>query len=97
MKKLLYFVVSLLSLSIIFAAGWASGVGTVTDKQNLPAAVNSDEITDECPECPEDEECPDDQHTEPGKNIDIHRRGFKMKLPVPPFDRDTIRPPKTVN
>lgn len=95
MKKLLYFVVSVLSLGVIFAAGWASGVGTVRGEQQ-PAAVRSGEVTDECPDgdkCPDDENCPENM-----KDINIHRHGFRIKIPFPPIDRDDIiRLPKTVS
>lgn len=96
MKKLLYFVVSLLSLSVIFAAGWASGVGTVSNRHDIPTAVRSNEITEECPECPDNGECP--EHTCPKKDNKFHRHSFRIKLPFPPFDRDSIiKPPKAVS
>lgn len=97
MKKLLYFVVSVLSLAVIFAAGWASGVGTVTRGEEQPAAVRT-KTDDDCPACPEndklpeDEECPDDKC----KDGNVHKHGFRMKIPFPPISRDDIiRLPKT--
>lgn len=96
MKKLLYFVVSLLSLGVIFAAGWASGVGTITRDEKQPAAARSGEITEECPDCPDGDKCPEN-NTCPN-DVNIHRHGFRMKIPFPPIDRDDIiRLPKTVS
>ena len=101
MKKLLYFVVSVLSLSVIFAAGWASGVGTVTSGEEKPAAVRSGEITEECPDCPDNDECPTEDGHHEGinkKDSNLHKHGFRMKLPFPPIDRDDIiKFPKTVS
>ena len=92
MKKLLYFVVSVLSLGVIFAAGWASAVGTVTRGEEQPV-VRSGESIDDCKDgdkCPYGDDCPE--------NYNIHRHGFRMKIPFPPIDRDTIiRLPKTVS
>lgn len=97
MKKLLYFVVSVLSLSVIFGAGWASGVGTINRVSDSPAALI--ETNDDCPECPDDE-CPESDSCpkhENEKNLNIHKHGFRMKIPFPPIDRDDIiRLPKTV-
>lgn len=97
MKKLLYFVVSVLSLAVIFAAGWASGVGTVAGHEEQPAAVRSENVTDDSHECPENDKCPDcEDGTE--NNLRRHKHGFRIKLPFPPIERDdTIRPPKSVN
>lgn len=92
MKKLLYFVLSVLSLAVIFAAGWASGVGTVTNIEKQPAAVRS-KTDDDCPDCHEDER--PDNKSETGNNR--HTHGFRMKIPFPPIDpNDIIRLPKTV-
>lgn len=90
MKKLLYFVVSVLSLGVIFAAGWASGVGTITRGEEQPAAVRNGEHIDDCPK--------DENFPENIKDLNIHRHGFRMKIPFPPIDRDDIiRLPKTVS
>lgn len=96
MKKLLYFVASLLSLSIIFAAGWASGAGTVNLKSTeQPAAVQSDEFTDDMNE---HNKCPDCKDNESEKNFKLHNHGYKMRFSFPPIDRnDIIRLPKTVS
>ena len=99
MKKLLYFVVSLLSLSVIFGAGWASGVGVKTRvSENSPTALIK--TTDDCPECPDGEDCPKEICPEcpENKGIERHRHGFGMRVPFPPFDPDKIvRTPKTAN
>lgn len=98
MKKLLYFVVSVLSLGVIFAAGWASGVGTVTNGANQPAALKSEEITDECPDCTGEDKLPDSDDGDTENNFKRHKYGFRMKLPFPHVERDDlIRSPKTVN
>ena len=97
MKKLLYFVVSVLSLSVIFGAGWASGVGVISRTSDSPAALI--ETTDDCPECPDGEDCPKDKCPEHSDSTGIvRRRSFGMKLPFPPFDPDKIvRTPKAVS
>lgn len=76
MKKLLYFVVSLLCLSVIFAAGWASATSVSTE----PAAAITRE-KEETPGEPEKEECPDNRQCRPEKP-QIHKRGFKLKMPL---------------
>lgn len=99
MKKLLYFVVSVLSLSVIFGAGWASGVGVTSRISDSPAAL-IEEITDDCPECPDGEDSPNDKCPErPDNNGIEHRKyGFRMRIPFPPFDPDKIvRNPKAAN
>lgn len=103
MKKLLYFVVSVLSLSVIFASGWAAGAVPVQIPDEQPAIVRS-KITDECPDCPsENDECPDEKDGCPecpddGKDVELRRHGFKLRVPFPPKDRDgIIRIPKIAN
>lgn len=102
MKKLLYFVVSVLSLAIIFGAGWASGVSTVNRVNDSPAAL-IEESTEECPDCPNEKKCPNGEKcpkhgTEREKDFSLHRHGFRMKIPFPPIERsDLIRLPKTVS
>lgn len=98
MKKLLYFVVSVLSLSVIFGAGWASGVGTINRVSDSPAALI--ETNDDCPECPDGEDCPNDKRSEcpDNKGNERHKYGFRMRIPFPPFDPDKIiRTPKAVS
>lgn len=77
MKKLLYFVASMLCLSIIFAAGWASSaekrVEPATDMTREAVEENTDDGDDhdrKCPECPQ-------------KDLMHHRRTYKFKLPCP--------------
>lgn len=56
MKKLLYFAVTVLSLGVIFGAGWAAGTGRMPTHET-PAAVKAEETEYEtrdggCPEYP---------------------------------------------
>lgn len=102
MKKLLYFVVSVLSLGIIFGAGWASGVGTINRVSDSPAALIEEDV-EECPNRPDEEKYPNGEKCpehgfEREKDIKLHRHGFRMKVPFPPIYRnDIIRLPKTVS
>ena len=93
MKKLLYVAVSFLSLTIIFAAGWASGVGTLNSKEEQPVALSKELIDEECPECPEEPEKPEEPECpecpEKREKPDFHRLpGRKIRIPMPPVDRD---------
>ena len=93
MKKLLYFAVSFLSLAIIFAAGWASGVGTLKNKQEQPVGLSKDLNDDEKPANPDDSECPECPRNDEKPNF--HRfYGYRLRLPVPPEERDRLRIPK---
>lgn len=87
MKKLLYFVVSVLSLSIIFAAGWASAAGRVAE----PAAVNTRQVEDE--ENPDPDEPIKDRRECP-KNRE-HMRGFEFKSPHPYKNGKSFLPKET--
>ena len=86
MKKLLFFAGTVLSLGVIFGAGWASGVGTYkagvspVEKTNIVLTDHTDNDTDgdKCPECPEDpDEC------DMGELL-RHKFGFKFRIPAPP-------------
>ncbi len=86
MKKLLYFLVSMLSLAIIFAAGWASAASSSSEQ--LP--VNVREATEENGDITSDEkESPERHEKRTG-----HRHGFRVKMPQPRFDDDVILIPK---
>lgn len=104
MKKLLYSVLMLMSLAIIFGAGWASGA-KVTASVSEPAAVRIAVAENECPngDCdkePEggdcDGECPEKNDGEIPKHRHGKKRpprgafGLRYKLPAPPVLRDII-------
>lgn len=90
MKKLLYFVVSILSLSVIFAAGWASATG----KSDEPAPVNVREVTDENADDgdPAEDDCHDKKPGCPEKNLKRHV--YKFKIPYFPIEDDVVFIPK---
>ena len=86
MTQLLYFAVTVLSLGVIFGAGWASGVGTIksnaysVEKTNIVLTDDTDNGTDgdKCPDCPENpEDCDMDEDMR-------HKFGFKFRIPLPP-------------
>ena len=94
MKKLLLIAVSFLSLAIIFAAGWASGVGRLKDRDKQPVSLTEDPVDEECPDEPKCHECPDNED-----NTDLNRmHGRKFRIPLPPVTRDGHElKPKTLN
>ena len=94
MKKFLYFVATVLSLSVIFGSGWAAGVGKINSKaenvnirisEPLVEEISEDSENKNCPsdKCPENECPPDEERTEK------HLR-FRYKIPVPTDFRDRI-------
>lgn len=79
---------TVLSLGVIFGAGWAAGTGR-TPVQPAPAAINvqTDEKSPEdtnCPDggCDEKDKCPDGNCPDSGRD--------KFKLPRPPIMRRRI-------
>lgn len=83
MKKFMYFVASLLSLSVIFGAGWASGVGKISanTQQTVKNIVQPDDLDTNCP------------YDEGDEGFDEHyfiKRGFKFRLPTPPDIHDRL-------
>lgn len=78
MKKLLFFIVSVLSLAIIFGAGWSAAGST-----SQPAPVYSSKTAEENGnEEPEKDECPDGKCPE-CPHRDYHRYGFRFRTPKP--------------
>ncbi len=82
MKKLLYFLVSMLSLAIIFAAGWASAAGKAQ-----PAATTVRETTEEDNKAPETDDGAED------KRPDCRNR-YRPRAPRPHTKDNVILFPK---
>lgn len=90
MKKLFVIAATVLSLSVIFAAGWASGTTGSVQALDQPANVEIRQVPEDCPNCPPEEntdknsqEKPEGHHKRPG-------HGYKIKLPKPPVPHDKI-------
>lgn len=103
MKKLMYSVLTLMSLAIIFGAGWASGA-KVNASASEPATVKIAVTDDKCPdddcdkaptdgdcdgECPDnDDECPKHRHSKRRPPHGAFRPIYR--LPSPPVLREII-------
>lgn len=86
MKKLLYLVVTILSLGVIYAAGWASGT-CPRDAEEKSAITGSEVPVEEyCPsnDCPDSDGFQSKDRDDAGEG----RFGFKIKIPSPPIFRE---------
>lgn len=90
MKKLFYVAATALSLGVIFAAGWASGVGTVKEEQDT--FKNIETYDDGCPDGGCGQDAPQNPEKRRKRKPDgqpdgENRFGFEIKMPVPPYSK----------
>lgn len=95
MKKFIFFIASVLSLSVIFGSGWAAGVGKSNSSVNVSTKISEPEGGEYHPDCDENQRTDNENREDKNQYEDNSEKSggqirFRFEIPSPADLRDRI-------